>query len=226
VLESLEFVGNALWVSRPQAIRKAELKPLQLALARSLGLRTPKTLVTNDPDAARRFYEECEGQLILKAVSKGIIEGTPTRFLYTSEVSEASLSHLEGIRVTAHLLQERVQKAIELRVVVVGRQVFAAEIYSQTSNLTRLDWRKYYPDLSYGVHSLPAPLQAQLRTLVRACGLQFASMDLILTPAGDYVWIELNPNGQWFWLQLQLGNRLPLKEAMANLLTCPQEYCL
>lgn len=164
------------------------------------------------------------GQNHSESCIKRHYRGSPQLFLYTSEVQPEHFSSLEGVRATAHLFQEIVPKVLELRVVVIGRQAFAVEIYSQKSERTWLDWRKYYPDLTYGVHVLPADVQTKLLSLVQTFDLQFASMDLILTPSGEYVWLELNPNGQFYWLQLQLSDRLPLKEAMANLLTYPEEF--
>jgi hypothetical protein len=48
-------------------------------------------------------------------------------------------------------------------------------------------------------------------------GLNFASLDMIVTPDGEFVFLELNPNGQWLWLEYELG--LPLVASMADLLT-------
>lgn len=218
------------WVSEPQAIRAAEFKPAQLATAARLGLRVPRTLLTNSPDAVRAFYEECEGHVITKAVWRGILDprgpytpGQP-RFIYTSEVLREHLTLLDGVRASAHLFQERVEKALELRVVVMGRQVFAVEILSQSAEACALDWRRSYKDLRYRVHQLPQDLETTLCQLVRCFRLQYASMDLILTPQGEYVWLECNPNGQYYWIQPPTG--LPMAHALAQLLVFPQEYGL
>lgn len=88
-LEGLEAgTDGTLWVSRPECIRRAELKSLQLVEAQKSGLRTPRTLLTNDPNAVRNFYEECLGKIILKAVSKGIIAGLPSYFCIPVKFSQ------------------------------------------------------------------------------------------------------------------------------------------
>jgi hypothetical protein len=225
VLESLTL-HHTLWVSRSHSIRRAELKPLQLATAQQLGLRTPRTLLTNDPYVVRAFYETCQGQVVLKAVSRGTIEGEKRRFIYTSQVQLEHLSALEGVRTTAHLFQEYLSKRFDLRVVVIGRQIFAAEIHSQHSERARLDFRQGYGDLIYKVHRLPDDIQAKVLALVRRFDLQFSSMDFIVTSEGEYVFLDLNPNGQFYWLQICLGESLPLKEAMTDLLVFPEEYGL
>src|SRR6266700_3404901 len=98
VLESLAL-QQTLWVSRLHSIRRAELKPLQLAAAQQLGLRTPRTLLTNDPGAARTFYEACQGQLVLKAVSRGAIEEEERRFIHT-RANAAGLIFGKGMKIS------------------------------------------------------------------------------------------------------------------------------
>ncbi len=225
-LESLTF-QETLWVSRSHMIRRADLKPLQLASAQQVGFRVPRTLVTNDPDAVREFFELCQGNIILKAVSRGAIEDEEhPRFIYTSPVLPEYLSALEGVRATAHLLQEAIPKRLELRVVVIGRHVFAAEIHSQHSERAKRDFRQGYADLLYDVHVLPEAVKRNVLALVRMFQLQFSSMDILVTPEGEYIFLDLNPNGQFYWLQTQLQHRFPVKEAMADLLVFPKEYCL
>jgi glutathione synthase/RimK-type ligase-like ATP-grasp enzyme len=211
-------------VSRTHSVRRAELKALQLAMAQLLGLRVPRTLVTNNPDAIAAFYDACQGNVVLKSVSRGMIEEEPHqigRFIYTSKVEKAHLSSLEGVRVTAHLLQEHIAKSVNIRVVVIGKQVFAAEIHSP-----HLDFRQNYEENTYDVHTLPGDIEQKVLSLVRGFDVQISSMDLLLTAQGEYVFIDLNPNGQWFFLQRHLQNRLPLKEAMADLLVTPKDYSL
>lgn len=213
-----------VWVSRPQRIRAAEFKASQLAAAQSLGLRTPRTLLTNEPVAARAFYEQLAGRVICKPVWKSQLplsgETVPDqpRFLYTNQVRSEHLDWLDGVRATMHCFQERIEKACDVRVIVIGRRVFAVEIHAQ-SERARLDWRRAYTDLHYVVHQLPPQLEQTLLSLVRLFGLQYSAMDLLLTPAGEYIWLELNPNGQFLWLAEPTG--LPLAEATAQLLFSP-----
>ncbi len=222
----LQSQPGPVWVSRPDRIRAAEFKPAQLAAAQQLGLRVPKTLLTNQPGAAREFYHVCQGQVVCKPIWRGMLDvpvGHP-RFIYTNEVKPEHLVWLDGISTTAHLLQERIEKVVEVRVIVIGRQIFAAEIHSQESERTRVDFRRSFADLTYAVHQLPKAVEQQLLCLTRFFALQYSSIDLILSPEGAYVYLDQNPNGQCMWLAEATG--LPLAEAMANLLSDPEEYQL
>ncbi|GCE12533.1 MvdC/MvdD family ATP grasp protein [Tengunoibacter tsumagoiensis] len=228
VLESQTLQGT-FWVSQTHAVRRADLKALQLAMARHLGFQVPRTLMTNSPQEAEAFYHQCHGNIILKAVSRGAIENEEqqmSHFLYTSQVERAHFAHIEGVRVTAHLFQERIEKTCDVRIVVIGRQVFAARMHSLQGGQACLDFRQQYANLTYEVHTLPEVIREKVLELVRSFDLQFASMDCLITSQDEYVFLDLNPNGQFLWLQYRLGSRLPLKEAMADLLVYPEEYRL
>jgi glutathione synthase/RimK-type ligase-like ATP-grasp enzyme len=209
------------WVSHPDAIGAAAWKPQQLAYARQVGLRIPKTLITNDAQAAFQFFEECRGEMIYKPFTQGVPR--PRRgeswegAVYTTKLTRALLvEHAPDIALTAHLFQEAVPKAFELRITVIGTRVFAAEIHSQHSDQAKVDFRLGYPDLIYGVHQLPPAIEHGCLALVQRFRLRFAAIDMIVTPHGDYIFLEVNGNGQWGWIEQQTG--LPLTEALVDLL--------
>jgi glutathione synthase/RimK-type ligase-like ATP-grasp enzyme len=113
------------------------------------------------------------------------------------------------------IFQQYVPKRVELRVTVVGRRVFAAEIDSQASRSTRHDWRHYDdPNVQYRIHTLPPEMARACVRLVEALGLSFGAIDLIQTPEGKYVFLEINPNGQWGWIEDLTG--LPISDAIAD----------
>jgi len=66
------------------------------------------------------------------------------------------------------------------------------------------------------LHALPAEIERKLRRLVAAQGLNFGAIDMVLTPDGRYVFLELNPNGQFLWMEDLMG--LPMSDAMCDLL--------
>jgi len=73
------------------------------------------------------------------------------------------------------------------------------------------------PNVLGEIFELPDEVKSSLRRVMDSFGLNFASLDMIVTPDGEFVFLELNPNGQWLWLELELG--LPLVATMADLLT-------
>ncbi len=209
------------WVSHPDAIRAAEWKPKQLFYAQQMGLRIPRTLVTNDPRAAIQFFEECQGEVIYKPFSQGVPQpkiGEPwLGAVYTTKLTLASLQeHASTIALTTNLFQEYIPKAFELRINVIGSQVFAAEIHSQHSERAKVDFRMCYDDLYYQIHELPSSVEEACRSLVRMFRLEFSAIDMLVTPDGEYVFLELNSCGQWGWIENH--TRQPLTEGLVNLL--------
>jgi glutathione synthase/RimK-type ligase-like ATP-grasp enzyme len=120
------------------------------------------------------------------------------------------------------IFQAYVPKRFELRVTVIGNQVFAAEIHSQLTNHTRYDWRRY--DLSrtpHLRHELPPEIQDKCVRLVEQLELSYGAIDMVLTPEGRYVFLEINPNGQYLWIEEQTG--LPISAALCDLLMDPSK---
>src|SRR6266850_1486894 len=127
---------------------------------------------------------------------------------------------LDSVALAPTIFQPYIEKAYELRCVVMGDKIFAAKLNSQEQESTRTDWRAGKPDggdVGHEVFDLPEPVQAALHRIIRGFEINFASIDLIVTPEGEFVFLDLNPNGQWLWLEDKLG--LPLVASMADLLT-------
>jgi hypothetical protein len=125
--------------------------------------------------------------------------------VYTSEVLDAGLFHPEQeqrLRCCLSLFQQKLPKQLEIRVTVVCREVFAAEIHSQISPKTRIDWRKYdIANTPHYPHQLPKDVEEKCLSLTRHFGLDFNTIDLILDPDGRYWFLEMNPNGLWAWIE-------------------------
>lgn len=198
------------WLNHPDDIRAAEHKPLQLATAAQVGLTVPPTLITNDPGEARAFAE-AYGPVVYKPLTSGVLDGE--RVIYAGPVDPATLD--ESVTVTAHLFQQQVPKAHELRVTVVDGNVFAARI-DALSERGRRDWRSDYRNLRYAADRLPDEVSDQVRRFLRLHRLRFAALDFIVTPGGKHVFLEANPNGQWAWIESETG--LPIASAIADAL--------
>ncbi|MGW2261393.1 ATP-grasp ribosomal peptide maturase [Streptomyces sp. NPDC001780] len=207
---TLYALDNLLWVNHPLRIAAADYKPAQLVLAQEVGFTVPPTLVTNDPVDAREFIR-VQGDTIFKT-----LRWTPYRrdgVPMTGWAVPVTAEEIDdSVRVTPHLFQARVDKVADLRVLIVGRHTFAVRIHSEL-----LDWRKDYSALTYTVEHLPDGVNKALHTYLDRLELVAGSFDLAVDREGDYWWLELNPNGQWGWLETETG--LPMSAAFADLLT-------
>lgn len=212
----LDSLHHARWINDLHCQRAAENKQRQLRLAEHAGLRVPRTLVTNDPAAARQFFAETDGQTVAKllrpiAVSMDAAEP----FVYTSRVREEDLASADALRHSPMVFQELIPKAHELRVVYVAGKAFAGALDASGTSRGQTDWRRAAPDeCSWQKAELPGEISASLGTLMLELGLAFGAIDLIYTPEGEHVFLEVNPSGEWGMLERDLG--LPIAEAIAR----------
>ncbi|MFH8977776.1 ATP-grasp ribosomal peptide maturase [Streptomyces sp. NPDC017890] len=207
---TLYSLDGPLWVNHPLRNAAADYKPAQLAVAQRLGLPVPPTIVTNDPGEARQFITS-HAAVIHKTLrwTPYQRDGVPVT-AWAEPVTAAEID--DSVSVTPHLFQARVNKVADVRVLVVGSRVFAVRIDSSL-----LDWRKDYSALSYTVVGLPDHMDKALRAYLDHFGLMSGSFDLAVDRSGDHWWLELNPNGQWAWLEEKTG--LAMSAAFADLLT-------
>lgn len=223
--ESLAFVDdiwNGLdyrWVPAPPAVlKRAKPKGSQLKLAGALGFELPPTLITNSPDEFLEFYRRHNGNIISKPVDVALdrhLGDTYSR--YTEVVSKRDVGYARMVRYCPVIFQAYVPKRVELRITVVGRKVFAAEIHSQVTHHTRHDWRRY--DTSHTPHfphTLPPDVEQRCVQLVERLGLCYGAIDMVVTPDNRYVFLEINPNGQYIWIEELTG--LPITDALCDLL--------
>ncbi|MBK9264116.1 MAG: MvdC family ATP-grasp ribosomal peptide maturase [Polyangiaceae bacterium] len=209
----LDLLSGVPWIDPIDVNRCAENKTRQLAIAQSVGLEIPPTLITADPAAAARFYDEHAGDVVTKLQNslgysmKGG-GGFPTRRL-----SRADLGSLESLRQCPMMFQRFVPKAKELRIAWVNGMAFVGALAGAACGV---DWRYDAKDAPWETLALPEHVHTRLSALMNRLALRQGAIDLILTPSGDYVFLEVNPHGEWGMLEKDLG--LPIGEAIAEAL--------
>lgn len=223
--ESTAFADD-LWSSlryrgvpaRAEVVRSAGHKLSQLVVASQVGFEIPPTLITTDPDELLDFYCTHDGKIVTKVIEQLSFHHQDEGFFRLTElVSTRDLGYANALRLCPVIVQPYVSKAFEVRVTVVGSRVFAVEIHSQASNRARLDWRSYdLHSTPHRVHRLPDAVAVRCLRLVEQLGLCYGAIDLIVTPDGQHVFLEINPTGQYLWLEEATG--LPISEALCDLL--------
>jgi glutathione synthase/RimK-type ligase-like ATP-grasp enzyme len=220
-------LASARWLSAPPAIRAASSKAEQLLRACRFGFEVPETCVSNEPDAIRAFVDAMSHRgerVIYKPHTTIIVEAENGRVgvAYTRLLGAAELERLAEIRLTPGIFQRYVPKRLELRVTVIGTSVFACAIDSQGRSATQVDWRAspWESPGEFPAHvpfALPSEFADMCSRFVHSYGLAFGAIDLVVTPGGEYVFLELNPNGQWAWVEQMTG--LPMRAALVDELT-------
>jgi glutathione synthase/RimK-type ligase-like ATP-grasp enzyme len=201
-------------------LARAAHKLRQLTLAGRLGFEIPDTLVTNDPEAFLDHYADACGRLITKraALRQRMIaaDGRVTSRT-TLAVRPGDLVAVDAVRLAPTMSQFMIDKAFEVRATVVGTEVFAAAIYSQETHHTRVDFRNYdHAHTRITDHVLPGDVAERCVALTQALGLCYSAIDLIVTPDGRVVFLEINPIGQYLWIEQ--ATALPISRALTRLL--------
>ncbi len=216
VLRSLWNALEGRWLNSPFAILRAEDKPRQLSEALKLGFAIPETLVSNDFDRAQAFV--ARGGAIGKPLRHALVERGPTgEVLFTSRLAALGQDDRPAVAAAPVIYQREIAKACDLRVTVIGERLFATAIHSQADNETEVDWRRgSRVDLVHELVELPEELAARCLELTRALDLRYGAIDLIRDSDGAYWFLEINPNGQWAWIERRTG--APLSAAIVDAL--------
>ena len=213
---ALATVPGPTWVSDPARIRLAEDKALQLRRAADAGLLVPEALWTNDAQAAREFFARHGDRAVVKSVTTAWWEGPgQSRFVFASLVGVGDLPPAERLASAPVCFQQAIWPKRDIRVTVAGEAVFAAirEADPQSED-EPLDWRSG-EQWEWSRYELPADVAERCRSLVTRFGLRFSGIDLLLDEHRQHWFVELNPNGEWGWLE-RAG--LPIAEALADVL--------
>lgn len=206
-----------------QAQYVIDRKMYQLQKARAAGLVVPDTLFTSDEQAVRDFYHRHNGQVIMK-LHGGLQRNMHGRgaFFPATFLQETDLAGLQSLIYCPMIFQQTISKAYELRVVYVAGRFFTGRIdtavvasqYEDGSVTT--DWRTHTGASQWQSYELPNGLKEKLHTLMQSLQLSFGAIDIIRQPDGEYVFLEVNPQGEWGMLQRDL--HYPIAETIADTL--------
>lgn len=213
------FYPNELWLSAPTSLAAADRKLSQLMVARSIGFTVPETLVASSwTEITEKLASNDEAEFIVKMMRGVIAEDGDLRAMPTT-----ILNRDRACRLSAYtspfpgLYQPYVRKRREWRVTVVGHHLFPVAIYTDES--AKDDWRKHQnrgTAVRFEAAALPDGIAELCLAYLKEFDLGYGAFDLIETPEGEVVFLECNPNGQYGWLEEDLG--LPITEAIIEML--------
>jgi glutathione synthase/RimK-type ligase-like ATP-grasp enzyme len=213
LLKNLFSTIDAKWLSNPFNIYKAENKLYQLKIAKNIGFKIPKTLVTNNKQILKEFYYSNSKKIIIKPLSQSKLNcNGETEFIFTNDLKKEHIETLDKYELTPCIYQEKIEKNIELRITVVGEKVFSSGVNSQLFENTRTDWRK--GKQNFFIEEIPKNLEEKCKLIVKKLGLKFGAIDIIKDTNGNYIFLEINPNGQWAWIENETG--LKISDSIIN----------
>ena len=181
-------------ITKPSILRVANNKIVQCLKAKEIGLNLPEAWITNSVQAI-----SFEQALIVKPISNGeIVNGMEKIFVQTNMVD--SKHGTENLKYCPAYFQKFIDKDFDLRVTVVGQNIFPVKINSTD----KVDWRHPGAKLSYEKFEISHSVREMCLKLLRDFGLRFGCIDFV-SQRGELYFLEVNANGQWLWLEEELG---------------------
>lgn len=200
------FEGRCL--SKPSILSKAENKIYQLRIAEKVGFKMPESLITNSCENANRFCSNTER--IVKPLSIGKINyDNKIGIIQTNMVNNKST--IENLECSPAYFQQYISKDYEIRVTVIEKKFYGVKIETNE----KIDWRKQNSKIIYSEIHLPSHIKSKCIEMMNMLNLEFGAFDFIVSN-GEYVFLEVNPNGQWYWLEERLN--LDISQSIYNYL--------
>lgn len=215
VLEGIWLMlRDKYWISSPQSINIARNKPYMNKIASLYGLLVPDTLITNNTNEAKEFISK--GPTVFKPIAGYHFEYDDyIKTAYTTLITDFHMKHLDLIRAQHVMLQRYITKCFEVRSTYVGGKLFSCKLeHPDYSNI--VDWRtpSNNDDITYSEIQLPDIIEEKIHLLLGSLGLEYAAIDFAVDQYGNYYFLEVNPIGQWLWIEHSTG--MPISEALAS----------
>jgi len=201
-----------VWVNAIDKVFVAEHKLYQLQIARRLGFHVPRTLVSGNPAQLRSFAAANRSGTICKPIFHGMFFDDGSAYsVYTRRITPESFESA-AMDICPVLLQEEITRVADVRATFIGSKCFVADIAGDPS---LVDWRDPDIPVSFSVSSLNDDVKAMCRAMLAELGLVYGAFDFVRTPDGELVFLEVNPTGEWAWLEDRLG--FPMRDAFIQL---------
>jgi ATP-GRASP peptide maturase of grasp-with-spasm system len=187
---------SKIWLNSPDDAQTNKF--FILKKAKEIGLNVPETIITNSKIELMSFMEK-HSQIIVKSLSE------PTFFkyeeqrygLYTTVLNQKDIIKMEDFFFPS-LFQKKIEKHIELRVFYLEKKCYSMAIFSQNSK-TAIDFRVYDYSLPNRTvpFKLPKDIELKIEILMSELNINCGSIDIIKSVEGEYVFLEINPTGQF-----------------------------
>lgn len=210
-ISGLWLTLDPFWINNPTHDDTASKKVYQLKAARDVGFTIPDTCITNDPERAKAFITK-HGQehVIYKAFS-----GTEQAWRETRRLKKEEFNLINNVRFAPVIFQEYIPVKADLRITVIGEHIFAGAIYTNETSY-KADFRMVMDEARMESFQLPDKVEDLIHSYMKKLGLVYGAIDMRLTPGGEFIFLEINPSGQWLFVEQRTG--LPITTTFVDLL--------
>ncbi|WP_428675630.1 hypothetical protein [Reyranella sp.] len=205
--------SNVTWVNPIEKVALAEHKLYQLRLAQQLGLAIPRSIVSRNPRRLREFISKSQFGAICKPIFHGLFFDESGQYsIYTRRVSADAFSG-DTLEICPVFLQEEIPRQADVRITFIGSTFFTVDILGREG---LVDWRAPDSEANFHVSTVSEAVISRCQLMLQTLGLRYGAFDFIRTPDGRLVFLEINPTGEWAWLEDILA--LPMRESFVRLL--------
>lgn len=189
-------------LGKPSVYRRLDSKEEQLKIADKIGLKIPESCLTNNPETAKQFVLKHKNVVAKMQTGFAIYEDGIENVVFTNVITEDKLEELDTLLYCPMQFQKKIEKKKELRVTVVGQDIYAFEIDSQQFEDAKVDWRKDGVNLidKWKPTELPREIEVKILELLDVYNVDYGAIDIIVSPEDEYYFIEINAAGEFFWL--------------------------
>ena len=205
IIDGLANSFSGVVLTKPYLLRQAENKIFQLIYAKSHSILMPKSFIGNND-----YWKCINDQRIIKPISVGKIETSSGIAIIQTNLMHENDSY-DSPELTPVHIQEYIKKSFEVRITVVDDDFFAVKIVSDNM----IDWRAGNNN-QYEIIDIPIEIKKCIKMMMKDFQLRFGAIDYIVDVDGKWYFLEINPNGQWQWLECILG--LSISDSIMNML--------
>lgn len=204
---------NVKWVNPIVSTELAERKPKQLQIAHECGLLIPETIISNSQKDIMEFCSY-RNRIICKPISQGLVSDESGWYsIHTEEINFEDLNEASELNACPTQFQSLIPKGSDVRLTIIGEKFFCIKISSVADE--KIDWRAEKYSLVYEEHPVPEEIITGCKNLMKKFGLYYGAFDFVISTEGDWYFLEVNPAGEWAWLEVELD--LPMRDAFIDL---------
>ncbi len=197
-----------------------------LQKAQEIGLKIPHTTIIDTKARLQDFFNKNDRNIITKGIADTLsFENDRMGYIvYTNSITQAKIDELPN-NFFPSLFQANINKKIELRVFYWFGKVYSLSIFSQLDSQTNTDFRIYNREKPNRMipYKLPDEIVKKIDELMKDVGLETGSLDFIVDTSDDYVFLEVNPVGQ-FGMVSGPGNYFIEKQIATDLIEYENEF--
>lgn len=223
MLESM----NCFQIGKFSQYRRLDSKEEQMKIASALGLKVPETCITNNPDEAKKFVRSHPKGVIAKMQSSFAIEKQGVEHVvFTNIITEENFDEIDSLQYCPMQFQEKLEKDKELRITIVGDVIFSFAVDSQKLENAKVDWRREGLELldQWEPYELPEPIKEKLLKMMDIYQINYGAVDIIVTPEGEYYFLEINSAGEFLWLDQLIDGAISSQIAKVLSNEAPRRY--